>query len=98
LFVQTVFVARERHDKKRAKGLEPSTFSLEVHASSNQSNCNSNDLRQEAQDVVAPVVAEPKKTAPADPELSRFIDAWPTLPKAVRAGIVAMIDAATKGE
>jgi hypothetical protein len=33
---------------------------------------------------------------PSDPELARLIVAWPTLPEALRAGIVAMIDAAKK--
>ena len=32
-----------------------------------------------------------------DPDLARLIDAWPTLPEALRAGILAMIDAARKG-
>jgi hypothetical protein len=31
-----------------------------------------------------------------DPDLARIVDAWPTLPEAVRAGIVAMVKAATK--
>jgi len=30
------------------------------------------------------------------PDLARLIDAWPTLPAALRAGILAMIDAARK--
>ena len=33
---------------------------------------------------------------PSDPELARVMDAWPTLPEALKAGIVAMIDAAQK--
>jgi hypothetical protein len=31
--------------------------------------------------------------APTDPDLCQVIDAWPTLPEAVRAGIVAMVKA-----
>jgi hypothetical protein len=33
---------------------------------------------------------------PADPELAAVIDAWDRLPEAVRAGIVAMVQAAVK--
>ncbi len=33
---------------------------------------------------------------PLDPDLARLVDAWPTLPEALRAGILAMIDAARK--
>jgi hypothetical protein len=47
--------------------------------------------------VVAAVVAEPQKTTPSDSELARIITAWPSLPKPVRAGVLAMIDAASKG-
>jgi len=32
--------------------------------------------------------------APADPQLAQVIDAWPTLPEALKAGIVAMVKAA----
>jgi hypothetical protein len=32
-----------------------------------------------------------------DPDLVAVIDAWDRLPEAVRAGIVAMVKAATKG-
>jgi len=31
---------------------------------------------------------------PIDPDLQRLIDAWPTLPEAVKVGIVAMVEAA----
>jgi hypothetical protein len=31
---------------------------------------------------------------PIDPDLRRLIDAWPTLPEALRAGILAMVAAA----
>jgi len=31
-----------------------------------------------------------------DPDLQRLIDAWPTLPEAMQAGILAMIAAASK--
>jgi hypothetical protein len=31
-----------------------------------------------------------------DPDLQRVLDAWPTLPEALRAGILAMIGAARK--
>jgi hypothetical protein len=33
---------------------------------------------------------------PADPSLREVVDAWDRLPEAVRAGIVAMVKAATK--
>ena len=32
---------------------------------------------------------------PIDPDLRRLIEAWPTLPEALRKGITAMIEAAT---
>jgi hypothetical protein len=35
-------------------------------------------------------------TCQTDPDLARIVDAWPTLPEVVRAGIVAMVHAATK--
>jgi hypothetical protein len=31
-----------------------------------------------------------------DPDLARLIDAWPTLPEAIRTGILAMVTAAAK--
>jgi hypothetical protein len=31
-----------------------------------------------------------------DADLGRLIDAWPTLPEAIRAGVLAMVEAAVK--
>jgi len=38
--------------------------------------------------------ADSPKTPCIDPELAKVIDAWPMLPEAIRAGIVAMVKAA----
>ena len=45
---------------------------------------------------VPPPVAPPVggENRPADPDLARLVDAWPDLPPAIRAGILAMIGVA----
>jgi hypothetical protein len=40
-----------------------------------------------------PGALDPKSTA-IDPALTTLIDAWPTLPDAIRAGILALVQAA----
>jgi hypothetical protein len=35
-------------------------------------------------------------TCQTDSEPARIVDAWPTLPEAIKAGIVAMVQAAAK--
>lgn len=42
----------------------------------------------------APDSAFGPKTVPTDPDLSALVAAWPTIPPALRAGIVAMVKAA----
>jgi hypothetical protein len=39
--------------------------------------------------------ADAELAGPADPDLARVIAVWPTLPADVRAGIMAMVQAAT---
>lgn len=39
-------------------------------------------------------VAPQTPANPADPELAVLVEAWPTLPQAIRAGILAMVRAA----
>jgi hypothetical protein len=41
--------------------------------------------------------AQGQRAAPTDPDLAAVIDAWDRLPEAVRAGIVAMVKAASRG-
>jgi hypothetical protein len=41
-----------------------------------------------------PGAAPAQRAAPDDPELAALVAAWPTLPEAIRAGILAMVRAA----
>ena len=41
----------------------------------------------------APGAADDTQNAHIDPDLPRVIDAWPALPEAVKAGILAMVEA-----
>ena len=54
---------------------------------------NSSDLRNAAQRVGEIPGAVEENPPPLDPALQALIDAWPTLPEALRAGIVAMVRA-----
>ena len=42
-----------------------------------------------------PACTRKAKTTSISPELQKLIDAWPSLPEPVKAGIVAMVKAAT---
>ncbi|HEX5102184.1 MAG TPA: hypothetical protein VFV87_00125 [Pirellulaceae bacterium] len=37
------------------------------------------------------------QNAPLDPDLAAVVDAWPKLPEAIKAGILAMVTAARRG-
>ncbi len=60
----------------------------------------SNNLRTEAESRAthnATLSVEPEgQTVQLDPDLQRVIDAWPALPEAIRAGIVALVNTATQ--
>lgn len=45
-----------------------------------------------------PASARSRISSQSDPELQRVIDAWPTLPSALRAGVLAMVEAASRSE
>ncbi len=51
------------------------------------------DLRREAPLVGHHLATD---TCQTDPDLAAVIEAWPSIPEAVRAGIVAMVKAASK--
>jgi hypothetical protein len=44
------------------------------------------------------LAAQGKRAAPDDPGLAALIDASPTLPEPIRAGILALVKAAAPGE
>ena len=82
----------QRGASKRAKGLEPSTFSLEGCKHIAQGT----ETTGPCEGASATPSSRPSSrdaNQPADAELQRLIDAWPTLPHAVRAGIMAMVKA-----
>ena len=59
------------------------------------SPCGDKDLRNRPARSGAVSGAVPVEKPPAgDPDLAQVITAWPTLPDAVKAGIVAMVKAA----
>jgi len=37
------------------------------------------------------------KKIPDDPDLAAVVEAWPKLPEAIKAGILAMVEAADRG-
>ena len=56
---------------------------------------NNNDLQQSAQTVRAQTRARNPKTAHSDPDLALLIERWDSLTEPVKAGIVAMVKAAS---
>ncbi|HUT57138.1 MAG TPA: hypothetical protein VNA25_04610 [Phycisphaerae bacterium] len=65
-------------------GLEPGSVS----------SCKSSALGIPVRERGAESGADSAETAPVHPDLAKVIEAWPTLPEAVRAGILAMVEAA----
>jgi hypothetical protein len=55
----------------------------------------SNDLGQSSGAGAAKSDASDRKNAATDPDLQSVVDAWPTLPDAVKAGILAMVRASS---
>jgi len=51
-------------------------------------------LRQSPKQGEAESEAVCRNSAPFDPELAAVVEAWPTLPEPIKAGILAMVQAA----
>ena len=77
---------------QRANGLEPSTFSLEGRHASVLSDDSTNTYDSQSNHL-APSLA---RLLQLDGDFANLVASWPTLPTAIRAGIMAMIDAARK--
>ena len=74
-------------------GVEPPTLGFSV---TEQTAKSSGDTTISAS-AGANAGAVETKTAHDDPDLQAIIDAWPALPEAIKAGIVAMVQAAGGG-
>ena len=59
----------------------------------NVNPCNHSTLRESANQRAAESGAVDAESGDIDPELAAVVEAWPTLPKAVKAGIMAFIQA-----
>jgi hypothetical protein len=70
-----------------AAGIEPASRSPEVSSSK--------AVAQTPSETLAQTLA---RETQADPDLARIVGAWPMLPDALRAGIVAVVQAASKGQ
>jgi len=83
-------------------GFEPVTFGSGARSSDHLNGNDRKDLRQPEDRVVPTLVptsspdadAETAPTPPSDTGLAQVVAAWPHLPVAIRAGIVAMVNAA----
>jgi hypothetical protein len=76
--------------KLSSVGIEPTTHGFSVHvpaAASNDSGDGSESVKNGLPAGLPPNLL-------SDPELKAVVDAWPTLPPALRAGIAAMVQAA----
>ena len=83
--------------RKRVMGFEPTTFTL--------ATCKPTETRPCAGKDLAPPSPPPRSACAArstpnqtkkdqmDPDLAALIRAWPHLPRAIRTGFMAMIDA-----
>ena len=76
----------------RPVGFEPATFGFEVRNHSAASTISKRPLCRQT-----PALAEslPNDICKTDPDLAAVVEAWPDLPAALRAGIVAMVKASS---
>ena len=80
-------------------GLEPTTYALRKHCSTTQStdNAMTYDLASNAP-TSTPTSWDGMQTKlpPVDPDLVALFEAWATLPAAIKAGIMAMVEAVAR--
>lgn len=73
-----------------AGGFEPFAFSSGKPGQAETGGSNSGNIHP------ASGAGEPHQAGPADPELAELLAAWPTLPAAIKAGIIALARAGGK--
>lgn len=75
-----------------ATGLEPSRDSGEK-AGGSLSGGNKSGNKQADSGAPAHLPPTPVPAKPTDPELAAVVAAWPGLPPAIRAGVIALVNA-----
>ena len=93
--------ARQDSSKARPEGLEPPTLGSEDCSPDALKSISSKDLRQAANGEVPTVVPSsshadsgPFSPPLGDPDLARVMAVWPRLAEAIKAGILALVQAA----
>ena len=80
----------------RPVGFEPTTFGFEVRCKDSATASEANGLRLPPDPVGLPLAIDVRQSEPLDTDLAVIVDAWPSLPDAVKAGILAMVRACNK--
>jgi len=88
-------VATEGHFLKRRRPDSNRGWRICNQTTSSQNPQSDKDLGKSESEVGALGGALETKTAQHEPDLQTIIDAWPTLPDAIKAGILAMVKAAS---
>ena len=101
MFLDVSQIRRKSLVPKRPVGFEPTTFGFEVRERDSIKGTRSKGLRQGAAAVAELLPNDTCQTPPisaplADPDLAAVVDAWPALPEAIKAGILAMVNAASE--
>jgi len=78
----------------RVLGLEPKTYGLKGRCNECPTEADATTYESADTPLTDQLTDFSGKCNPADPELRVVIAAWPELPEAIRAGIVAMVKAA----
>ncbi len=93
----TLCEALQAESQKRARRIELPTFSLGSgrHSTENAVNTEVSEGGSPPPSHSASYsTPNPAPEAPADPELAAVVAAWPDLPPAIRAGVLALVKAA----
>ena len=78
----------------RLPGLEPGTYGLEGRCTSDVTAEKTGACAQPPERLGALLGAFAAEIGPKAPDLAAVVSAWPALPQALRAGIVAIVKAA----
>ena len=90
-------IARGKSEKA-AVGFEPTITDLQTVTAKPQVVAKTSSYQRQTKPLAPQLAPVRPKKASISPELHDLIDAWPELPEAVKAGILAMVNAFRKGE